>query len=165
MKNYFKIFGILALGLVLTLSSCKDDDDDKAPSKTTKDYLTAGFWKTTAQVIDPGINFGGTVITDFFAQTPDCAKDDLVRFNTDGTITDDEGPTKCDPNDPQTMNNGTWVLSADNASLSISYPDEDPFTFQILELNDNTFKGKYTFLEDFGAGLLTYSVTVTMIRQ
>jgi hypothetical protein len=63
------------------------------------------------------------------------------------------------------MNNGTWVLSADNASLSVSYPDEDPFTFQILELNDNTFKGKYTFLEDFGAGLLTYSVTVTMIRQ
>lgn len=164
MKNYFKIFGILTLGLVLTLSSCKDDDD-KTPAKTPREYLIAGYWKTTAQVIDPGVNLGGTVITDFFTLTPDCTKDDLVRFNADGTITEDEGPTKCDDDDPQTVTEGTWVLSADNTYITINDPDEGPMIFQILELNDNTFKGNYTFVTDFGTGLQTYTVTVTMIRQ
>ncbi|MFU8843661.1 MAG: lipocalin family protein [Bacteroidales bacterium] len=165
MKSYLKIFGIFSLGLLLTLASCKDDDDDKAPSKTTKDYLTAGFWTTTSMAINPAIDFGGgMVITDYYTMMPACEQDNLIRFNADGTITDDEGATKCDPSAPQTVTEGTWQLSSDNASLTVDYPDEDPMTLVIIELNDNTFKGKYTFLEDFGFGLTTYEVTITMVK-
>jgi hypothetical protein len=166
MKSYLKVLGIFLFGLLVVLASCnKDDDNNTPPPKTAQEYLTAGFWKTTAMTIDPGINLGGTVITNFFAQVPDCTKDDLVRFNTNGTITDDEGPTKCDPNDPQTVNEGTWVLSADSKTLTISYPGDDPRSFEILELNNTTFKGKYTFVADFGSGILSYAVTVTMALQ
>ena len=167
MKNYLKTFGLLSLVLIIGLSACKKDESTPATpaSKTPTEYLTAGFWKTTAMTIDPGINFNGTVITDFYAQMPACSKDDITRFNTNGTITDDEGATKCDANDPQTTNDGTWVMSADNASVTINYPDEDPITFVFSTLNETTLSGTYTVVADLGAGPLTYAYTVTMTLQ
>ena len=127
---------------MIFMSSCsKDEDSPEEVAKTTTEYLTAGNWKTTAMTISPGLNFGGVEITDFYAQFEACEKDDLTKFNTDGTITDDEGATKCDPNDPQTTNDGTWVLSADNSSVTIGYPDEDPITMNIVQLDGSVFKG------------------------
>ncbi len=166
-KNFFKT-AVLLFSVVFIFSACsKEDDDDNngSTSKTNSEYLTSGYWKISAMTIDPGVNFGGTVITDFYAQIPACTKDDLIKFNADGTITDDEGTTKCNPNDPQTTNDGTWVMSQDNQSFTVNYPDEDPITFSIIDLNDNTFKGSYTAVEDFGSGPLTYTYTVTMTRQ
>lgn len=167
MKLYSLRLGILLLGLTVVFSACKknEDDDNDTPSKTNKEYLTAGFWKTTGMTIDPGVNVFGTVITDIFEQWEDCEKDDLIKFNSDGSITDDEGATKCDTNDPQTQNDGTWVMSSDNKSVTIDYPDEDPITVDITSINDQTFKGSYTAVEDFGSGPITYTYTVTMKRQ
>ncbi|MCD4697542.1 MAG: lipocalin family protein [Bacteroidales bacterium] len=166
MNKQLKLLGIFSIMAMIFLTSCsKDDDTPEEQTKTTKDYLTAGYWKTTAMTIDPGINVGGTVITDFYAQVPACSKDNISKFNTDGTITDDEGATKCDVNDPQTTNDGTWLLSADNSSVTIDYPDEDPTTLNIIQLDVSTFKGSYTLTEDLGSGLLTYTITMTMALQ
>ena len=163
MRNFIKS-SILLTAMVFVFISCtKDDNDDDNPSnsKTNTEYLTAGYWKVTAMTVNPGI-FG---ITDFYAQMPPCTQDDLIRFNANGTITDDEGATKCDQGDPQTVNEGTWVMSQDNQSFTIDYPDEDPITFNIVTINDNTFSGTYTSVEDFGVGPITYTYTVTMTRQ
>ncbi len=159
--------GIVLFSMIFIFTACKKDenDDSSTSTKTVKEYLTAGYWKVTGMTIDPGLNFGGTVITDFYSQMPDCQKDDLTKFNSDGSITDDEGATKCNPNDPQTTNDGSWVLSSDNASVTISYPNEDPMTVTIITLNDNTLKGTYTMVEDLGGGPLTYTFTITMTRQ
>jgi len=147
---------------LLTFTACKKDEDSP---KTAKDYLTAGFWKMTAGTIDPGIDFGGTVITDFYAFLDACEKDDLTRFNADGTITDDEGATKCDPDDPQTTTDGSWVLSADNKTVTMSYPGEDPTSMTIGTLNESTFVGTYTIVEDFGGGPVSYTFTITLKLQ
>ncbi|MCB2219744.1 MAG: lipocalin family protein [Bacteroidetes bacterium] len=168
MKNTILKSGILLIAMALVFAGCKkdeNDDDNPQNSKTTSEYLTGGYWKVTAMSIDPGIGFGGVVITDFYSQMPPCVKDDLVKFNSDGSITDDEGATKCDVNDPQTSNDGTWVLSQDNQSVTVDYPDEDAITFTIIDLNDSTFKGSYTAIEDFGSGPLTYTYTITMTKQ
>ena len=166
MKKIIKKIGWVSLILLLAVSACKKDEETPAePQKSTKDYLTAGYWKTTAMTIDPGINIGGTVITDFFAQMLPCTKDDLTRFETNGKITDDEGATKCDPNDPQTTTDGNWVLAADNKSVTISYPGEDPITVVFSTINATTLSGTYTVIEDFGSGPLTYAFTVTMALQ
>jgi len=162
MKNYLKIFGFMTLALVITLVSCKKDEDDQ-PS--TQDYLTAGNWKTTAMTIDPAVEIGGTEFTDFYAMMPACTKDDLVRFNTDGTITEDEGETKCEPDDPQTTTDGTWELSADNTTLTLTYPDEDPIIMTINSINNTDFNATYTMTEDFGSGTEDYAVTVNMMLQ
>lgn len=165
MKNYLKTFALLSFVLLVTISACKKDEEDTATPKTATEYLTAGFWKTTSITINPGVNFGGTVITDFYAQMLPCSKDDITRFNANGTITDDEGATKCDVNDPQTTTDGTWVLSADNSSITITYPGDVPMTMVVGTLNATTFVGTYTLIEDFGSGPLTYAFTVTMVLQ
>jgi len=166
MKTPIKFLGIISLVTLFLFASCsKEDEDDTPPAKTTTELLTAGFWKTTAMTIDPGVNINGTIITDFYAQLFDCTKDDLKRFDSDGKITDDEGATKCDPNDPQTTNDGTWVLSADKKSISIKYPGEDAFSFEISTLDENTLSGVFTIVEDFGSGPLNYAITQTMKLQ
>jgi len=165
MKKHLQFIGIFTLVISLAFASCdKKDDDNDNPSKSTSEYLTAGNWKITAMTIDPGIDIGGLVITDFFTMTPACSKDDLTRFNSNGTITDDEGPTKCDQNDPQTTTEGTWVLSADNKTLTITDPEEAPIDLTIVSINDSSFTGTYTLEEDFGTGLMTYTITVSMTR-
>ena len=165
MKKSFKYLSVLLIVFSFVASSCnKDDDSDNQPTKSTKEYLTAGNWKTTAMTISPGISFGGVTITDFFAQTPACSKDDLILFNSNGTITDDEGPTKCDPNDPQTTTEGSWSLNSDNTILTISYPGEDAISLTITGISDTNLTGTYTMIEDFGGGLVTYTITISMVR-
>ena len=163
MKKQLHLFGIFFIAISLAFVSC-DKDEDEDSNKTTSEYLRAGFWKTTAMTIDPGVNVGGVTLTDFFAQLEACTKDDLIKFNSDGSITDDEGATKCDVNDPQTTTEGSWVLSADNKMLTISYPGDDDISLTITTINDNTLQGSYTVEEDFGSGLLLYTISVTLSR-
>lgn len=163
MKKHILHAGLILVAMAFVFTSCKKDDDDdpSTNSKTNEEYLTSGYWKITAMTIDPGVSIGGTTITDIFSQFPPCAKDDLIKFNSNGTITDDEGATKCDINDPQTTNDGTWVLSQDKKSVTVDYPDEDAFTMTFIEISDTKMKGSYTAVEDWGSGPLTYTYTVT----
>ena len=166
MKTLIKYLGLISLATLLVFGSCsKDNDEDNPPAKTKTELLTAGFWKVTAITIDPGIIFGTTVITDFYAQLLDCEKDDLMKFETNGKITDDGGATKCDPNDPQTTSEGTWVFSANGESVTVSYPGDDPVSFEIITLNETTLSGVFTVIEDFGSGPLTYAFTQTFKLQ
>lgn len=164
MKKHLHIFGILALAMVFSISACNKDDDENNDAKTNADYLTSGTWRITAMNIDPPLDMGGgIIIDDFFNFMDNCTKDDLVTFNTNGTITDDEGPTKCDPDDPQTTNDGTWTLT-ENTKLTIMYPDEDDVEINITEINDTTLKGTMTITEDFGAGPIPMTIKVTMVK-
>lgn len=165
MRKTLRLMGLISLVMVFMSSCEKDEDSPEDTPKTTTEYLTAGYWNVTAMTISPGINFGGIEITDFYAQQDECTKDDLTKFNSDGTITDDEGATKCDPNDPQITNDGTWVLSDDNSSLTMSYPGEDALTMNIIQLDGSVFKGNYIIVEDFGTGFETYTFTVTLSLQ
>lgn len=165
MKKTLTLLGLISL-VAIFVSSCSKDDDNPADNpKTATEYLTAGNWKMTALTVNPGINFGGGTITNFYAQMPACTTDDLTKFNSDGTITDDEGATKCDPGDPQSTTEGTWVLSEDNSTLTMDYPEEDPTVLTIVELNGSSLKGTYTIIEDFGAGPEAYTFAVTLSLQ
>jgi len=165
MKMNFKTIGLLSIAILLSMAACKKDDDTST-NPTTTEYLTAGNWKVTSMTIDPGVDFGGgVIITDFFAQFPACTKDDLIRFNTNGSITDDEGATKCDAGDPQTETTGSWSLSADNKMLTVSYPDEDPLVITITSINSTSMTGTYTMVEDFGDGDETYTITTGFVLQ
>lgn len=161
MRKTLTLLAFMSL-VVIFISSCSKDEDSPADNlKTATEYLTAGNWKMTALTVNPST--GG--ISDIFGQMPVCNTDDLTKFYSNGTITDDEGATKCDPDDPQITNDGTWVLSEDNTILTMDYPDENPTELTIVELNRSTFKGTYIIIEDFGAGLKTYIFTITMSLQ
>lgn len=163
MKNYFRKVSMLTIALLIVLSSCKKDD----AAKTPKDFLTAGYWKVTGMEFNPGIDIGGgVVITDVFDLiVPACVKDDLLKFNTNGTLTEDEGATKCDPDDPQTITDGTWTLSDDGKTLTITYPNGQPEVATVTTLNETTLKISTSLTIDLGTGEITYTATITMEMQ
>lgn len=162
MKNSIKLLSLLAIASIFVLSSCKKDETTKSPTE----YLTAGNWKVTGMTINPGIEVAGIVITDiYYLMVQDCAKDNLIKFNTDGSVTDDEGATKCSSDDPQTTTDGTWTLSTDSKTLTIYYPESDPAPATIVSLNGTKLVVTSQLLEDFGFGETNYTATITMTLQ
>lgn len=132
MKTYSRALLSLSFSLLLILSACKDDDDPKA-SKT--ELLTAKSWKMT-KVKAMGVE----------GEPDACDKDDTYTYNTDKSYKQDEGATKCDSDDPQTLT-GTWSFNSSEtiitstvveSGISISYDQE------IIELSSSTLKVKYT---------------------
>ncbi len=137
---------ILFALILLIIFSCKKD-----PVKTTTDYLTTGSWKLIAATSDPGLPISGTVITNLFAQLTPCITDDLAFFKVGGIVTFDQGPTKCDPSNPQSKN-GTWILSADEKKITIDGEDSN-----IIQLDNSTFKTSGIYIDNF----IKYTITQT----
>jgi hypothetical protein len=99
-------------------------------------------WQTTVFTVDPGINLGGTVITDLYAQWEDCDKDDLFRFSSDGNIIDDEGALKCDASDPQTVTR-KWSANSTGTIITLT-GDDGAENWTIETVTATTLKVSYS---------------------
>ena len=119
---------IAAVSSTMFLGACKKDDK---PSKTKAQLLAQGTWKFDKAGIDADKN--GTIDQD---SPPDaCSADNFFTFSSDGTGVMDEGATKCDGADPQTVP-FTWVLK--NNDTVINAGDlSDNTDATILALDDN----------------------------
>jgi uncharacterized lipoprotein NlpE involved in copper resistance len=147
MKKLILYLMVVLFGL--SLFSCKKDE------KTAKENLI-GKWMMTAMTISPAING----VTDMFSTTDACGKDDLTIFNADGTVTNDEGVVKCNASDPQTSSGGTWVLSADGKTLTMTSTNGTQ-VITIVTLTSTSFVGKMTMVESG----VTYTYTVTLVKK
>lgn len=158
MKNHLTFSTIvIILAFVIGASvSCKKDDDSD-PSKT--DQLTGKNFRVTAMVINPAVVVEGIEFSDFYAFMDACTKDDITVFKTDGTVTFDEGATKCDAGDPQTTS-GTWEFQDNETKLKV-VSDGETEIFNIIELTSSKLKISYDIVEDFGNGEETYTYTIT----
>ncbi len=140
---------ILAISVLPFLYSCGDDTtEDPTPvaqTKTKTELICASPWKATAITIDPAIDVGGTQITDWFSQFENCTKDDLYKFESNKTALGDEGPTKCDPSDPQSWPS-TWTFDLTETKLTW-----DGDSYDIVELTATSMVLKMTIDgEDIG---------------
>jgi hypothetical protein len=114
MKN---ITILLAITIVCAAGfSCKKDEK----SKTKGELLTTGSWHVTAYTVDPALDWdgNGSVETNVYAIMDECIKDDHTTFHSDGSGELDEGATKCDDGDPQTVPL-TWVFSQNETQLTV----------------------------------------------
>lgn len=137
MKTLIKYLSLISLATLLIFGACnKKSDEDDPPAKTTTEMLTAGYWKSVSYTSDPGLPLGGTIITDLYAQWEDCRKDNIMKFKTNGFLIIDEGATKCDLDDPQTVSDESWVLSADGKTITI----DGSINVNILILNESTLE-------------------------
>jgi hypothetical protein len=153
-----KLLTLLLCLFAITSCIVNDDDDDNDRTK----LLTEKNWKLTASTVDPAISINGSApITNLFAQYQDCYKDNLTKFNKTGIIALDEGSTKCDASDPQTVS-GTWAFNTDKTIISLTL-DGETLSYQILELNKNTFKVSY-LQRDPDTGI-NYTITETYAVQ
>jgi hypothetical protein len=156
---------LIALTLIIVvLAGCKKDEETQP--KTNTDLLIQHTWKTSALTVDPSIpildNLGNIIgyTNDLWAQLPDCVKDNFYKYNADGTFVGDEGPTKCEPDDPQNAT-GTWVFNSDETIMTETDSQGNSTSYNVIQLDENTFKGSYTGQIEG----VNYTITITNIPK
>src|SRR6476469_10372650 len=107
-------FLILTMCFSLFLFSCKKDSSTSA-SKT--DLITKAAWKYQDAGAD--IDKNGTIDLSISSQLQACETDNTLTLRADGTGTLDEGPTRCDPADPQSSN-VNWNFSNNETIVNFS---------------------------------------------
>jgi hypothetical protein len=131
---------LIAIACFSILSACKKDED---PSKT--DLLCGKYWKMESLTAK-----AGTLSIDMLNTIDACDRDDIMKFNNNGTYVTDT-KMKCDISEPQSTT-GTWSFNSDETILT-----QDQDSFKIEALTGSTMKLTYTGISD---GVL---VTITAV--
>jgi hypothetical protein len=115
-----KILSFLSVVCSLViLGSCQKDDSSAPPAPKTKtELLSASAWKYNDAKIDTDNNGTGDLALPAGTVEP-CTTDNTIAFTSNGNGTVDEGPTKCDPSDPQTFP-FTWNFTTNESVLNFS---------------------------------------------
>jgi hypothetical protein len=113
MRNKLLFFGIFSLALF----GCKKDDSSSSGGSTNATLISQQSWKFNNAGLDPDKN--GTIDMDVSSQIPTCVTDNSVSFSTNGSGVSDEGATKCNTADPQTVP-FTWSFASNETMINIS---------------------------------------------
>jgi hypothetical protein len=140
--------------LTFLVFNCKKDEK---VTTSKKDLLSGKSWIMTAETISPAINVNGTMITDLYSQTANCTKDDIGKFNSNGTYTLEEGPTKCSVNDPQVFETGTWTLNSDETIIVMTSSTGSVTNGKIQELTAS----KLVLTEEETYNSIKYTLTIS----
>ena len=138
----FAAFFLIVAGSVACKKN-KNESDNTAKTKT--ELLTAGSWKRTALISNPAYDWyaDGTFATDILKCNEAFEKDNFDTYKAGGIVETDEGPTKCNPSDPQIWT-ATWTFADNETKLIFDGTDE----YTLLELTSNTLKFQSTFVEN-----------------
>ncbi len=112
--------------VVLLITGCKKD-------LTLIEVMQSGQWKVTGQT------YNGT---DSFSSIEACEKDNIFTFKSDNSYLVDEGATKCKSTDPQTNDEGTYTVSADEKTVSLKTKGAISFSldFNVVSYEDDKFQ-------------------------
>jgi hypothetical protein len=114
MRNKLFILSIVAI----IFFGCKKDESSSPGTTTTKTTIIAEqSWKFNNAGLDP--NKDGTIDQDVSSYVSSCLKDNTVNFATNGSGTSDEGLTKCNSADPQTIP-FTWSFASNETLININ---------------------------------------------
>jgi hypothetical protein len=104
--------------LFLAIGCDKDDnDDDSTTGKTKTQILTESTWKFQGAGLD--VDKNGVWETNLASFIPDCAKDNTLKFEANGTGTSDEGVNKCSPGASQTTS-FSWAFASNETEILIT---------------------------------------------
>ncbi|WP_317897638.1 hypothetical protein [Aurantibacillus circumpalustris] len=120
--------------------------------------LTDKNFKLSAYTINPALPGYGS---DIYSQLPSCSQDDLIRFNANYTVTNDEGLTKCNASDPQTKSDGSWAWNNTETILTISEPGSNTVSWNIITNDGTTLQA--SFSEVYNG--VNYTYMITWIKQ
>jgi hypothetical protein len=125
-KNTFIIASLMiAFVFVLSIASCKKDE-----ANSTSSNPIVGKWKMSAYIHN-GVDVYGTGV-------PTCVTDDITIFSNTNLVTNDEGLTKCNASDPQTLS-GTYTINSNQTQLDLTINGSTE-SYSILILNSTTLK-------------------------
>lgn len=151
MKNlwFLLIFSVFTLTTFST--GCKKDDDIVSNSE-----LILGNWQLTGHTVNPALPIFGS---DLYNQYDNCEKDNLFIFESNGVTKVDEGATKCDAADPQTIT-GTYTFNPDKTIITLSIDGVDT-SLTITELTSS----KLVATEAENSTGVNYTYTYTFTKK
>jgi len=116
MKTNISLCSAFVLISALFFSSCSKKSDPTPP----KDQLltAAKGWKLT----DAKVTVSG-ITQSIFSAIPACVVDNITFYKSTGDYLEDEGATKCDSADPQTLESGTWKFNTDKTIITVTSSD------------------------------------------
>lgn len=114
--------------LTLLFVSCQKPKDSTDILAEKTNFLTAGVWHFTGYRYNNGI---GSIVTTY-TDLPACRQDDLRSFTKNGTGDMNEGPTKCNSTDPQSIAVQWYFVNAQTNWINING------TEYIVNMLDNT---------------------------
>jgi hypothetical protein len=150
MKNINSL--LLTCCCIVVLSGCsKDDNNDNTTVAPTKfELLTSHGWRLTAFYED-----GVDMTSQYFTA---CELDNIFNYNTDYSYTVDEGPTKCDPADPQIIETGVWAFANNQTMLVYEPGTPGEAESTIIQLDATNFKYEETEFDSTTMTSTTYRV-------
>jgi hypothetical protein len=121
---------ILLLALFGFLASC--EREMPAESTALADLIKDKNWLLIA---DSTVSSDGTVKNNYDL-LPSCEKDDLLQFKSNKTASFDEGVTKCNASDPQTLTIISWALNENSKVLTLTSAKTIEFKIQKLDASN-----------------------------
>lgn len=181
MKN---IFGIALIVSLMFTIGCNDDggDEPQKQEKTKTDLATEGHWRVNGGTIVPSITIDiqGNIITvdDFWdllayqggGTVQECDKDNLMFLFKDSTVVLDEGPTKCDMNDPQSEPGGLWFFVENETKIKFSsFPFDPTGSPQTLDIETLTATNLdlhmvYEFIDPIGGDTTDHVIKLNYVN-
>lgn len=119
---------------VAALSACHKDDN--SPSLSRTDLLTTKNWRVTASTFTTTDQGNVTVQDDYLKYLP-CERDNFTKFNSDKTVVQNEGASKCNAAAPQSST-FVWAFNQDETQLLIGEDAGATVPFTIVELSATT---------------------------
>lgn len=133
MKNIFP-FTIYIFIMAILFTSCSKD---KASASNNPQFISASSWYYSNAQIDQNNDGVGDVAVPPSIVLP-CYTDNFLTFNVNGTGVLDEGATKCNASDPQTVSfSWNFTNSEKNINFSTAIFPGATGEFKIIKL-DNT---------------------------
>jgi hypothetical protein len=106
----------IAIGSIMLLGSCKKETKESPLVTEKTKLLTEKAW--IVEKIEERI--GGGTWEDLFPFFENCVKDNQFKFNTNSTVSYNEGSNACPPNTPnQIIETKTWKLTNNEALIII----------------------------------------------
>lgn len=144
------------LTMAVVIFACKKDEKE---TKTVEEYLTGHQWKTVAITINPSMDWfnTGNKITDIFTELDACYKDDLTVFDKNGTFFLLKGSVKCEEDEGDREELGTYSISADQKQITreeyvepavIKEISDSRLVLETTGIDDNV---QYVFTETYQA--------------
>jgi hypothetical protein len=133
-RQYF-----LILISIFVFCSCSKEGESDSPTQDPVTNLVDKYFIMTDAVSNPAYPMGnGTTSADLYNdwyKSP-CVHDDLRMFKSNGDVIFDNGTTKCDPTEPQSVVGSKWNFIENNTRLVLTQ-GTNKNTLQIL-INDGT---------------------------
>lgn len=149
------LIGPLAVGLLLSATSCKKDPNPVGPDPTGgfAPSFEGVHWQIANIILDPAIDINGdgkpdSDITELILRP--CDLDNSLMFEHGGKFKSSNGKLSCEDDDPTPAQPGTWTYNSDTKKLRI-VDGEDPadtMEWSVIEASPKYLKVKTSLTEE-----------------